>query len=102
MDDRQVQIIPADSNWRCIYDVDGELYVGDALIAWRIETEVKRSKSDELTSAVFGVSLTGNVEDASNFFGYLRADGSVEVPFCRNYESLAEAQADIALKKKTA
>ena len=81
---KQIHIIPASPGWRCVHRDARELFVGDAVIAWRIETECIR---DKLVSYAYPIFANEEADPD----GFLLPDGRVE-SFDGNYPSLDEAQ----------
>ena len=85
-----IHVVATEPGWRAIYNDDSGLYVGEAIIGWRIET----FDGDDVADPQSYVRGIGTAEQtASNCVGYQRPDGAIELMLDGIFESLAAAEA---------
>lgn len=96
MEKTQVQVIPAHPGFRLVINGDAKeegLFVGEHVIAWRIETERlegDRARRSEFITSVEPITSTGDAP--GNYGGIMGPDGSIET-LNGAYDNLEAAQA---------
>ena len=94
MTNPRIDIIAANPDWYAIFDSEGELFIGEAIVAWRITTEPIR---DEMYSYTMAIGMEGDI--AENCVGFQQPNGAVEVSGT-SYKSFEEAVKDYAEKRR--
>ena len=98
MKPQSIQIVPAQLGFFVVYDDEElkEVVIGDAVIAWRVETFFS-DKGDDIFSSCSPLTIDGDV--ASNCIGVQNPDMTITVFQHSTYSSLAELQQERYPKK---
>jgi len=86
-----INIIPAQPGYRIVYeDEDNKrFYIGEHIIAWRVETFKTHNFADSYISSCTPLTLMGDPSD--NYFGVQNPDKSIST-FDADYDSLSDLQ----------
>lgn len=84
-----INIIPAQQGTFDVYEDDHRLFIGDPIIAWRIET-YKAKNNDDLFSSNIPLTMGGDV--ASNSIGIQNPDKTITIYNLGTFTSLNEAE----------
>jgi hypothetical protein len=89
MKEKSIHVVPANPRFYTVYRSDNgkEAWIGEPIIAWRIESNINESNNETMSTCY---PLTSDGDPASNCIGVQNPDKSVNIFEEKRYKSLEE------------